>query len=131
MIANPSSTTLRERLAAVLGLLSVALGAMAAHALESRLALFPKGAGHWATAAHYHGLHAVALYFIAGKNRPTAYWCMFSGVIIFCGTLYTLALTDLKWLGAITPIGGTLIMLGWLLLALKPKEEGHPAPLKY
>jgi uncharacterized membrane protein YgdD (TMEM256/DUF423 family) len=70
-------------------------------------------------------LHAVALYFLAGKLPRCGWWCIFAGVLIFSGTLYVLALTDLKWLGAITPIGGVLMMVGWLLVAFKkPSPSG-------
>ena len=122
MNANPSSHAApQERLAALLVLLSIALGAMGAHLLKAQLEATPTGLEVWKTAAQYHGLHAVALYFLAGRNR-VAWWCLLGGVVIFSGTLYVLALTGVKWLGAITPIGGVLMMVGWLWLAIKGRK---------
>jgi uncharacterized membrane protein YgdD (TMEM256/DUF423 family) len=119
--SNPVSENFRERIAAVLVFLAIALGAMGAHLLKAPLEANPKGMDLWKTAAQYHGLQAVALYFLAGRNR-CAWWCIFGGVVIFSGTLYALALTSVKWLGAITPIGGVLMMAGWLWLAIKGRK---------
>lgn len=107
-----------ERLAALMVLLAVGLGAMGAHALEARLAAFPKGLETWKTAALYHLVHAVALYFLAARNRPLAWWLMFAGIVLFSGSLYAYCLTQARFLVFLTPVGGLLFMLAWLVLAV-------------
>jgi uncharacterized membrane protein YgdD (TMEM256/DUF423 family) len=115
--ASSSSQNVQFRLAAFLALLAVGLGAMGAHALEPRLLAFPKGMETWKTAALYHLVHAVALVFLAGRGRCVAWWLIFSGVVVFSGTLYVYCLTQLKILAMITPVGGVLMMVGWGILA--------------
>lgn len=112
---------------AVLGALSVVLGAFAAHALKERLAA--EELAWWGTAVQYQALHAVALVLFglfrqrkAGSSLTG--WCLFAGALIFSGTLYGLALGGPRWLGAITPIGGTSMIIGWLAFAfaaLRPR----------
>lgn len=105
------------RIAAALGALGVALGAFGAHALKPTLAAFGT-ADIWQTAVFYHLVHAVALLALAaagGAGRLIT-WLWVPGVAIFSGTLYVLATTGIKWLGAITPIGGTLLIVGWIVL---------------
>ena len=106
-------------LGAAYGFISVACGAFGAHALQSRLdqRLFQV----WQTAAHYQMSHALALVLFGlwslSPVNPTSQipgYCFALGVLIFSGTLYVLALTDIKWLGAITPVGGTFFLLGWI-----------------
>ena len=111
------SPTVLARIAAVLGLLAVALGAMGAHALKDVLASTTNGLDQWKTAAHYHLVHAVVLYFLADKGRTAAWWLMFAGILGFSGSLYLYAVTHVKFLVAITPFGGVLLMIGWGLLA--------------
>ncbi len=113
-----ATPTRNERLAALLIFIAVALGAMGAHALDARLTASPKGLEIWKTAALYHLVHAVSLYFLAARNRPVAWWSIFSGILLFSGSLYIYALTQLKFLVFITPVGGLLFMCGWLALAL-------------
>ena len=125
-----ATPTRNERLAALLVFLAVALGAMGAHALEARLAATPKGLDIWRTAAFYHLVHAVALYFLAARNRPFAWWSMFSGILLFSGSLYIYALTQVKFLVFVTPVGGLLFMLGWLALAMAKSRPTEPAPEK-
>lgn len=109
------------RLAAVLCFLAVALGAFGAHALKTILA------GHamtdvWKTAVLYHFLHALALLVLAlfPVMSRTAAGLFVVGIVIFSGSLYLLALTNVRWLGAITPIGGLCFLAGWLWLAVFP-----------
>jgi uncharacterized membrane protein YgdD (TMEM256/DUF423 family) len=97
-------------------------GAFGAHALKSRLD--GPMLEVWETAARYEAYHALALIALAGIPmsvgrllRPSA-WCFVAGIIIFSGSLYILAITGIKWLGAITPIGGLLLICGWVLLAI-------------
>jgi uncharacterized membrane protein YgdD (TMEM256/DUF423 family) len=111
------------RLAALLGAVGVVLGAMGAHGAVHEKLQATGGAEHWSTAGDYHLLHAVALLVMAllaekSKALRVGWWCMCAGIFIFSGTLYVLALTQMKWLGAITPIGGLALIVGWLLTAL-------------
>lgn len=113
------------RISAVFGFLAVALGAFGAHGLHDML---EKNArlGTWETAVLYHLTHAVVLLVLATLRplRTCAWWLMLAGIVIFSGTLYTLALTNVKWLGAITPVGGVCLLLGWLALAFgKPDAK--------
>ena len=111
------------RIAAVLGFLGVALGAFGAHALRERLS--PAALQIWNTAVLYHLLHAVALLALglyartSGTDVKTAAGFFTAGVLIFSGSLYALALSGIKPLGAITPIGGLCLLAGWALLAFK------------
>lgn len=105
------------RISALIALLAVALGAMGAHALKDTLAATTNGVENWKTAAHYHLVHAVAMYFLATHARPAAWWCWFAGIIGFSGSLYLYCITHAKFLVMITPIGGVLLMVGWAVLA--------------
>jgi len=107
------------RISAALGFLGVALGAFGAHGFHDLLEKNGRLAT-WETAVLYHLSHAVVLLLVAAllPFRRAAWWLMFAGVFIFSGTLYVLALTNIKWLGAITPFGGVSLLAGWLALAL-------------
>lgn len=76
----------------------------------------------WQTGASYHLVHSAVLLFISWRTPlPIWAWRLFAiGMLIFSGTLYLLAVTNIKWLGAITPIGGLCLLGGWLSLALAP-----------
>jgi uncharacterized membrane protein YgdD (TMEM256/DUF423 family) len=109
-------------IAAVLGFVAVAFGAFGAHALRGRLS--PEMLAIWKTANEYHFYHALALLLVGVLARQTpapglgvSAACFVAGTLIFSGTLYVLALTGLRWLGAITPIGGLLFLAGWAWLA--------------
>jgi uncharacterized membrane protein YgdD (TMEM256/DUF423 family) len=108
------------RIAAVLGLLGVALGAFGAHGLKPTLAAFGT-ADVWETGVIYQLVHSVALLVLAAVGRAdrwlTVLWA--GGIVIFSGTLYVLAVTGVKWLGAITPIGGLAFLAGWALLIIR------------
>lgn len=97
---------------AILGGLGVAFGAFGAHAL--RATLDAKHLEWWHTGVQYQMWHAVALVALAGASgmRVPAL-LMGLGVLLFSGALYLLALTDLRWLGAVAPIGGASMMAGW------------------
>ncbi len=98
--------------------LGVALGAFGAHALRD--ALGPAALGWWQTGVSYQMWHGLALLALGtGRiDRVTLLACLLGlGTLIFSGSLYVMALADMRWLGAITPIGGTLMIAGWLLLA--------------
>ena len=114
---------LRLRLAALTGFTAVLLGALGAHGpVHEQL----KAAGevdHWQTALHYHLPHALLLAMLAlhggaGRAHAWAWRLIFAGLLLFSGSLYVLALTQARGLGAVTPFGGACLMLGWLLLAV-------------
>lgn len=106
------------RLAAIAGFLAVALGAFGAHGLRDLLEKNGR-VQTWETAVLYHLAHAVVLLVIATLRplRVAAWSLILAGMIIFSGTLYVLALSNVKWLGAVTPLGGVCLLLGWLALA--------------
>lgn len=105
------------RVAAILGFLGVSLGAFGAHSLKTILEAHATTA-IWQTAVLYHLVHAVAALW-ASEKRPAIVWVWTAGIVIFSGTLYLLAVTDARWLGAITPIGGILFLIGWLMIVFK------------
>ena len=107
------------RTSAIMGFLAVALGAFGAHGFHDLLEKNGRLAT-WETAVLYHATHAIVLLLLAALPpfRRAAWWLLFAGVLVFSGTLYVLALTNLKWLGAITPIGGLALLAGWLALAI-------------
>jgi uncharacterized membrane protein YgdD (TMEM256/DUF423 family) len=113
-----------SRLAALLGLLAVVLGAFGAHGLKNVLGQNGTAA-IWDKAVFYHFIHAVMLFILAErKNIPRlAWWCFFTGIIIFSGSLYLLAVTNVRWLGAITPAGGVSFIVGWACLALSRAQK--------
>jgi uncharacterized membrane protein YgdD (TMEM256/DUF423 family) len=108
-------------LGALLGAVSVIAGAFGAHALAARLE--PRELALWETAARYlmYGAFALILAGLYGKQTARsldgAGWCLLAGSLIFSGTVFALALGSPRWLGAVTPIGGTLLILGFLLFA--------------
>jgi uncharacterized membrane protein YgdD (TMEM256/DUF423 family) len=104
---------------ALSGFLAVAAGAFGAHALRPKLS--PEQLNVFETAARYQMYHALALLVVAwaAGHRPVQVsgWLFIAGTVLFCGSLYALALTGIRWLGAITPVGGVAFLLGWLFLA--------------
>lgn len=110
---------------AALAGLSVAAGAFGAHGLKATLTASGQ-AENWETAcryAMYHALALVAVGLLAAIRSPAPFltaatWCFLVGTLIFSGCLAVLALTGIKILGAIVPIGGVLLIVGWALLAL-------------
>lgn len=109
-------------LGALLGAVSVIAGAFGAHALAARLE--PRALELWETAARYlvYGALAMALVGLLGRQGVVrgvdgAGWCLLLGSLIFSGTVAALALGGPRWLGAVTPIGGTLLILGFLIFA--------------
>lgn len=113
------TNTVAIRIAAGLGFLAVALGAFGAHGLKDLLAQNATTA-IWEKAVLYHFIHTVML-FVLAQRRPVlmgAWLSFFVGVVIFSGSLYLLAVTNVKWLGAITPFGGLSFIVGWVWLAV-------------
>jgi uncharacterized membrane protein YgdD (TMEM256/DUF423 family) len=109
-------------LACLLAFLAVAAGAFGAHALRARVA--PDLLAVWETAARYQMYHALALFGVAwsldrwpGTRAVLAGWLFIVGIVLFSGSLYLLSISGVRWLGAITPLGGVAFLAGWLLLA--------------
>jgi uncharacterized membrane protein YgdD (TMEM256/DUF423 family) len=112
---------LAAAIGAVLGALAVVLGAFGAHALRTRLE--PRDLEIFETAVRYQMYHAFAMFaaaWLLSRNAPgagAAAWAFLAGVLVFSGSLYLLAATGQRWLGAVTPLGGLAMIAGWLLLA--------------
>jgi uncharacterized membrane protein YgdD (TMEM256/DUF423 family) len=108
-----------ERLLFVLGAVSaalaVAMGAFGAHGLRARVS--PDMLAVFETGARYHMYHALGMLVAARAGSAGAAWLFLAGTVLFSGSLYALVLTDARWLGAITPLGGVCFIVGWLLLA--------------
>jgi uncharacterized membrane protein YgdD (TMEM256/DUF423 family) len=102
-----------QRLAALSAAVAIAAGAFGAHRYAGKEAEWLR------TGGFYQLVHAVAVLVLARIAAPTASWLLLAGATIFAATLYLMALGAPRWLGAITPIGGTLMILGWLLVAWK------------
>ena len=103
-----------SRTAAAAGLLAVALGAFGAHGLKDLLGQNGTTA-IWEKAVLYHFIHAVML-FVLAERKPfpaVAWWSFLTGIVFFSGSLYLLAVTNVRWLGAVTPVGGVSFLLGW------------------
>lgn len=109
---------------ALSGAIAVGLGAFGAHGLKERLT--PEMLEIWKTAVLYQALHAPALILFGlfrerAGARDFAGWCFLLGSVLFSFTLYGLALGGEKWLGAITPFGGVLLIVGWLDFAVQAR----------
>jgi len=104
---------------ALYGALAVTTGAFGAHGLEDRLTA--EGMNWWHTAVQYQfwSLSGLLVLGLLTETRLTrgAGWCFTLGIGIFSGTLYAMALGGPRWLGAVTPVGGLLLIAGWLCLA--------------
>ena len=103
--------------------LGVVLGAFAAHVLKAKLE--PELFNVFEVGVRYHITHAFALFITSwacvqwpSGNFSSAGWCFAGGTMLFSGSLYILSLTGVRWLGAVTPAGGVLFLLGWFFLAL-------------
>ena len=115
---------------AVSAMLAVAAGAFGAHMLKEQVT--DVALQTFETAARYQMYHALALLF-AGRflvRRPhgallASCWMFLFGTVLFSGSLYGLALTEVRWLGAVTPAGGALFLLGWLCLGVGALRRGH------
>ena len=108
---------------ALSALISVAAGAFGAHALRGRLT--PEYLAAFETAARYQMYHALGLLAVAwaitrwpGPLPVWAGWLFVAGTVLFSGSLYILAMTGIRWWGAVTPLGGVAFLAGWLCLVL-------------
>jgi uncharacterized membrane protein YgdD (TMEM256/DUF423 family) len=119
---------------ALAALVGVALGAFGAHGLRTRVA--PGLLQVWETAVLYQLVHALGLVLVGAlwlalpRARLLRWsgWVMAGGTVLFSGSLYGLVLTEVRWLGAITPFGGGAFLLGWALLALAVLSPSAPDP---
>ena len=114
----------------MLGGLAVVAGAFGAHGLKSRIDA--EHLGWWQTAVQYQMYHALALLAFAGAAMPGerrgGVWvcrAWIAGIAIFSGTLYAMAVTDQRWIGAITPFGGLALITGWVLAAWSVSMRGN------
>jgi len=120
---------------AALAGLGVALGAFGAHGLRARVT--PDLLAVFETGVRYHMYHALALLAVGAvaarvpsRLAAAAGWLFVAGIGLFSGSLYLLALTGARWLGAVTPLGGACFIAGWTLLALAAaRGSAGPAPL--
>ena len=111
-------------LGGVNAMLVVVLGAFGAHSLKARISGDMMAV--YQTAVFYHAIHALGLIAIGVVTAwltgsiylKSAGWMMFAGIVLFSGSLYLLSLTGVRWLGAITPIGGVAFILAWLLFCV-------------
>ena len=119
----PQSAKLFLALGSVAALAAVLTGAFGAHALKERIA--PDLLPVYKTGVEYHFYHALGLILVglAAFHLPDsvylkgAGWTMLAGILLFSGSLYLLALTGLRWFGAITPVGGVAFIVAWGLFA--------------
>ena len=112
------------KVAAALGASAVAAGAFGAHGLKARVS--PEDLEIWRTGAHYQLVHALVILAVSlapwaqSKERGRALKLLVFGSLVFAGTLYAMVLGGPRILGAITPIGGLSLILGWLALLIRP-----------
>lgn len=119
----PAGAKLFLALGSLSALVAVALGAFGAHALKTRLS--PDLLAVWHTGVQYHFYHSLGLAFVGlaffhlpgGIALRASGWLMAAGIVLFSGSLYALALSGQKWLGAVAPAGGTAFILAWAALA--------------
>lgn len=112
--------------ASIMGFLGVAIGAFGAHSLAAHFKAHPEVEPSFKTGVQYHFYHALALLAVAWATGRwpnsglivVAGWLFVLGIMLFAGSLYTLALTGNRKLGAITPLGGLAFLAGWLCLLL-------------
>lgn len=120
MTTSPAPCKTSLRIAATLGFAGVLLGALGAHGGVHDILVANDRLANWQTAVFYQLLHTVVLYVLATReNKCGPSLCFLAGIILFSGSLYVLSLTNVLWLGAITPLGGLAFLSGWLWLAIK------------
>lgn len=120
----PAGAKLFVALGSLFALAAVAMGAFGTHALKARLS--PELLPVWQTAVQYHFYHALGLVLVGlacfhlpdGTALRASGCLMAAGIVLFSGSLYALALSGERWLGAVTPIGGAAFLLAWAALAL-------------
>jgi uncharacterized membrane protein YgdD (TMEM256/DUF423 family) len=130
-MAMPSSTASNPAyitVAALSGAIAVGLGAFGSHGL--RHIVSPESLGVWKTAVEYQFIHTLALLLVAlyPNNRAfsVTFWLWVLGMVLFSGSLYVMVITGQRALGMVTPVGGTMLILGWLLLAHRSMRRNRP-----
>lgn len=109
-------------IASISGCLAVIAGAFGAHGLRSRVE--PDQLSAWATASQYHLLHSILLLALAlfaaqaGRSIQLQGSLLTAGMVLFSGSIYLLVLTEMRWLGPVTPLGGLCLIAGWLSMLL-------------
>ena len=142
-MSEPQSASVGRRwilFAAALGFLSVLTGAFGAHGLKGHLQATLEAAkaaerlAVWETGCRYAAYHALALLALgalaprlSAKAQGVAGWGFLSGTLVFSGTLWLLVLSGKTWLGAITPLGGTALLVGWVALGVAARGPGGGA----
>lgn len=123
------------RISAFLGFCGVALGAFGAHGLRDHFIQFPQHADYWNKAVFYQLIHVAVLLVLTRMDSshlrsvasPLSVCILFIlGIVFFSGSLYTLVLTNTRWLGMITPIGGLCFLLGWIWMVVRPPASLLP-----
>ncbi|MGY8786583.1 MAG: DUF423 domain-containing protein [Pseudomonadales bacterium] len=120
-------------LAAVNGFLAVSIGAFAAHMLRDRLS--PELLNTFQTGVQYHMYHALGLFgiglmmlnFPASNLLRISAYLMMAGIVLFSGSLYLLSITGIRWLGAITPLGGLCFLTAWALIVWFATKQQFPS----
>jgi len=114
-------STLLLRIGAALCFLAVVLGAFGAHALKGTLETHGMSEV-WNKAVLYHFIHAVVLFMLGlyGGTARGASWLFLAGIVFFSGSLYVMSLSNVRWLGTITPVGGLCFLAGWAWLIVCP-----------
>ena len=105
---------------ALLAALGILFGSFGAHGLRTTLS--PEALGWWQTGVQYQMWQAIGLVALGAARLPgtrLSVWLLTLGTLLFSGSLYLLALTGARWLGMVTPIGGVLMIAGWVCLSLK------------
>ena len=116
VMALPPAALALWRFGAVSGASAVLLGAFGAHGLAKHFEANPRHAATWATAAQYHLVSSAVTLVAASQRKVPAAALLAAGTVVFSGSLYALVLTNVKALGAVTPVGGLLMVGGWLAL---------------
>ena len=118
---------------AALMALSVGLGAFGAHGLKSHVE--PVALTWWETGVTYQAWHALGILLLStlAANRPSPWIsrggiCMTIGICIFSGSLYVMTLTGIRALGAVTPVGGLLLIIGWIFVAMGVRKKATQSP---
>ena len=120
-------------LAGVNGFLAVSIGAFAAHMLRDRLS--PELLNTFQTGVQYHMYHALGLFgiglmmlnFPASNLLRISAYLMMAGIVLFSGSLYLLSITGIRWLGAITPLGGLCFLTAWALIVWFATKQQFPS----
>ncbi len=121
-VTSSMETSTRLRIAALVMFLGIALGAFGAHGLAERLEETGRLA-NWETATIYLLIHGLAMFMVARTDSARGFFWFLAGVILFSGSLYALALSDISKFGAITPLGGISFLVGWARWIFAKKIE--------